>query len=105
MHLTQLNQILDSLEAQMRQLDLWQQQPICSTALQSTMPFAVDTMSFAQWLQFVLLAKLRQLIAQQAALPSKTAIAAMAEQVYAESYPTLVAILRKLDCILNEPVK
>ena len=61
-------QLID-LEAALRQLDLWSDRPPAADAMQSEQPFAMDTMDFEQWLQFIFMPTLYQLLETGAALP------------------------------------
>lgn len=71
---------LIDLEAQLRQLGLWSDQPPAPEALASQQPFAVDTLDFSEWLQFVFLPRVYALLDSGGALPDSCAVAPMAEQ-------------------------
>lgn len=75
---------LDELEACLKAAGLWQSEPLPATAYASTEPFCCDTMAFEQWLQFVFLPKVRDMLAADAPLPSNMAIAPMAEMTLSE---------------------
>lgn len=78
-----LDQVADSLlriEAELRALDLWSRTEPPEHALQSTQPFAVDTLLFTEWLQFVFLPRMKDLIEADRPLPSTSGIAPMAEE-------------------------
>jgi uncharacterized protein YqcC (DUF446 family) len=81
----QLCGLLDALEGELQHLSLWASEPPPSRALQSNLPFCVDTLSFDQWLQWVLLPQMRHLLSLHAPLPEACAIAPMAELTYEES--------------------
>lgn len=51
-------------------------------AMQSHIPFAADTMSFEQWLQFIFFPQMYQLINQKRPLPRQMGLAPMAEYVW-----------------------
>lgn len=59
----QLKRQLLALERALQQAELWSQQPPAPTLLQSREPFAVDTLRFEQWLQWIFIPKLRKLLA------------------------------------------
>ncbi|MDW7547806.1 MULTISPECIES: YqcC family protein [Pseudoalteromonas] len=75
---------LDELEACLKAAGLWQDSPISAEALSSVEPFCCDTMAFEQWLQFVFLNKIRDMVAKGEALPTNMAIAPMAEMVLSD---------------------
>ncbi len=52
----------DKIEQELRRLNVWQAEPLPETAYQSTRAFFGDTMSFYQWLQFVLIPRVRNVV-------------------------------------------
>lgn len=79
-----LASLLSGLEQELRQLGWWEQDGPCAQALQSQQPFCVDTLEFAQWLQWVFIPRMRSILIADHALPRQCAIYAMAEVVYRE---------------------
>lgn len=53
----------DEIEAEMRRIGFWQQAPLDPKRLNFEQAFAMDTMTFAQWLQFIFLPRVRKAIA------------------------------------------
>lgn len=70
------------IERELRLLDWWSEQPPAAEALASQQPFCVDTLAFEQWLQWIFLPRMKQLLESAAALPTASGIQPMAEQVY-----------------------
>ncbi len=70
---------LEYLQSVLVDLQLWQDTPPSLDALASQEPFAVDTMAFNQWLQWLFMPKLMQLMDLEEPLPMNSNIAAMAE--------------------------
>ncbi len=102
-HIAVANVLID-IEAAMRELQLWQKQAPPPEALASTQPFAIDTLSFTQWLQFLFLPRLQQMVHQQAELPVNCQIAPMAEEYFRHqsvSGEALIIQLRRIDTLLN----
>lgn len=101
----QVAEQLQNVEAAMRNLRLWHQQPPTEAQLASAEPFCVDTMDFPQWLRFVFIEKLWVMVEAEHPLPERSNIAAMAE-VYFSNTPhragDLVTYLRQLDEILTK---
>lgn len=79
---TEIAEVLIDLEAQLRQLGLWEKIPPSTEALASTEPFCVDTLTLPQWLQFVFLPTVYRMLAQDQALPDRCGIAPMAEEFF-----------------------
>jgi uncharacterized protein YqcC (DUF446 family) len=99
-----LQSLLMDLEAELRVAGLWAEQSPPEFAFASEEPFCIDTMEFAEWLQFVFLARLQFLIEQQQELPSRCGIAPYAEMYWqgrATSFAGLLGILRDIDALLG----
>ena len=96
--------VLMDIEKELRDLLLWQQQPPPPEALASTQPFGIDTLNFAQWLQFVFLPRMHQLADAAGALPQQCGIAPMAEEYFRDlglNSGELLRQLRLIDRILS----
>jgi uncharacterized protein YqcC (DUF446 family) len=97
-------EILIDIEKELRELQLWDAEMISEEALLSEQPFAVDTMTFPQWLQFIFLPRLYFMIEQKMQLPGNCGIAPMAEQYFSvlslNSSP-LITHLQKIDELLT----
>lgn len=101
--LTDVASLLIDLEVELRRLQWWQSQRPSAQALASTMPFCVDTLSFDQWLQFVFLPTLQQMIELGMALPANCQVAPMAEEFVrggSVSADKLLAVLKALDRLM-----
>jgi uncharacterized protein YqcC (DUF446 family) len=96
--------LLKELEFTLQRLQLWQDETPSDEALASTQPFALDTLAFHQWLQFILLARFRAMLAAGEPLPSAVSIYPMATEVYKEQtvhYALLLDVLARLDEALS----
>lgn len=97
-------QLID-LEAALRQLDLWSDVPPSREALSSEQPFATDLLEFQEWLQFIFLPTIYDVLESGRALPERCAIAPMAEEtVGKKALPTesLISTLRELDHLITD---
>ncbi|HZF29260.1 MAG TPA: YqcC family protein [Gammaproteobacteria bacterium] len=79
-----LSVIVDALEATLRRMRLWEQESPDAVRLASTQPFSCDTLRFHQWLQWLLIPRMRQVLDDGGALPTASAIHAYAEECVAE---------------------
>ena len=61
-------QLID-LEAALRQLNLWSDEPPSQEALSSEQPFAMDSLEFEEWLQFIFLPTIYEVLDSGSALP------------------------------------
>ncbi len=101
---SELADILLELEAELRRLNLWSDQPPVPSALASTEPFCIDTLDFHQWLQHVLLVRMKMIIESQATLPQASGILAMAEECYRDELhkmSDLMDLLRQFDVVVS----
>ncbi|MBY6186967.1 YqcC family protein [Marinobacter hydrocarbonoclasticus] len=94
-HSVTVNDTLNAIEQAMRHAGLWQSAPPSSEALASPQPFCCDTLAFEQWVQWILLPRLRALLEANLALPGNAAIAPMAEEVW-RGRPELGAVINEL---------
>ncbi|MER2492948.1 YqcC family protein [Catenovulum sediminis] len=95
-----LGQLLTELEAELKSLDLWQDNRPAAYKLRSEQPFCLDTLDFHQWLQFVFIEKLDMLIRHKHPLPDALCVLPMAEEVYKTSKKNvsrLLSILKNID--------
>jgi uncharacterized protein YqcC (DUF446 family) len=79
---TDIAELLIDIESELRQLDLWGSLPPSPEALASDQPFCVDTLTLPQWLQFIFLPTLYQLLETDGELPQRCGIAPMAEEYF-----------------------
>jgi len=100
-----LAQALFDLERELRELDLWQSRKPPESALASTQPFAVDTLAFYQWLQFLFIPRLMRLVEYRAPLPDSCSVAPMAEEFFrprVETGEKVIAVLERIDWLITE---
>ncbi|WP_428478643.1 tRNA pseudouridine(65) synthase TruC [Photobacterium japonica] len=96
-------QLLLQLEAVMQAHDLWETTSPDRAALQSVEPFAIDTLTCTQWLQWVFIPKLGQLLQAQLPLPEALEISPYVEEAMkglASSQP-LVMVTREIDQLFS----
>jgi uncharacterized protein YqcC (DUF446 family) len=96
--------LLERIEAELHGLGLWQNHFPSSQALASDQPFAIDTLDFHQWLQFILLPRMWEMIDGEHPLPQNIAVSPMAVQVYSdklEHHEELILALRQFDILLS----
>ncbi len=99
-----VNDLLLSIEQEMRENGLWGEQSPPEQALASQQPFCVDTLRFEEWVQWLMIPRLHVMIEQGLPLPQNSNMHTMAEEamksVYAET-DQLVALIKQLDEALN----
>lgn len=94
----------------MRGLGLWSETAPSSDALSSTQPFAIDTLEFSEWLQFIFLPRMQSLLEAQSALPTDCMIAPVGEEYCRQNCSEkgaevshLISILSSIDQLLSGP--
>lgn len=100
----QLSRLLAQLVAELQHQQLWQAESPSAQALASTEPFCVDTLSFSQWLQWVMVPRFEQMIAAGMSLPSRCEIQPMAEEGLKDlgaAGGRLVALIGEIDRALT----
>jgi uncharacterized protein YqcC (DUF446 family) len=98
-------EILIDIEKELRELRLWEFEMPSEEALASTQPFAIDTLNFPQWLQFIFIPRLYFMVEQRIDLPSVSGVKPMAEeyfQVLSLNSASLIAHLERIDNLLSE---
>ncbi|CAA0115467.1 YqcC family protein [Zhongshania aliphaticivorans] len=95
---------LMDIEAELRRIGCWQAESPPPEALRSEQPFAIDTLNFAQWLQFIFIPRMQFLLDQQQDLPRASGIAPMAEEYFSGlQLPVngLMTALQAMDALLG----
>ncbi|AKS08098.1 MULTISPECIES: YqcC family protein [Pseudomonas] len=72
------------IERELRVQGWWDEVSPSVEALSSVEPFSVDTLDFHQWLQWIFLVRMKQILEQDLPLPNASGIMEMAEMVYAD---------------------
>ena len=96
--------VLSDIEAELKELSLWQGESgrPATAALNAPAPFGLGVMEFHEWLEYVLLPRLREMIEDQRELPSSLLTHPMAEEVWRGKwgqYRRLIGHLRRLDSL------
>ncbi len=99
-HLEHTAQLLEELSKELQRLNLWQEQQPSLLELSSSAPFCCDTLTFEQWLQFIFIEKILQMINQGQRLPTKIALSPIAEESFkhlSAQADSLLVIIKKID--------
>jgi len=84
------------IERALRLHGLWSPQAPSAEALASTVPFALDSLRFEEWLQWIFLPRMKILLETDQALPNASGILAMAETLYAHQLDERRSLLEAL---------
>lgn len=93
----------DRIEAELKSLGAWSETPPTPEAFESRAAFFADTMSFCQWLQFVLLDRIRTIAADEGEFPSRSQVGvyAVRELDGLNEASNLVSLLSWLDALIE----
>ena len=93
----------DRIERELRSIGRWSDQRPPDSAFQSQRAFFGDTMSFFQWLQFVLLERIRGIVEQRGAFPRSSQVAAYAVREWdgCDEAADLIATLGEFDDFIS----
>lgn len=92
-----ITQCLNDIEQVLQDHQLWQETSPEQEAFLSEQPFFLDTMGPCQWLQWVLIPRLKRLVSAGEMLPERLAITAYYEQVLSPEEPVYTPLLIKLN--------
>ena len=92
--------LADSIEAEIRRIGYWQENPLRPEQWNFRKAFAMDTMTFAQWLQFVFLPRVRE-AAANGSFPKSSSVGAQAMREYdgQDEAARLVTLLSEFDAL------
>ena len=91
---------LVKLEVELRRLGYWSASIPSPQALASQEPFACDCMSFPEWLQFIFIDKITEILTNAEKLPENCDISPMAEHYFSMEgidASTLITNIRRID--------
>ena len=92
--------VLFELETEMRALDWWEDNKPPARALASQQPFCVDQLTFEQWLQWIFLPRMEEIIEAGQPLPGQSGIFVYAEEClrhHGSRSAHLLALLKRFD--------
>ena len=87
----------------MRRLGAWSEEPPPAEAFSSTQAFFGDTMAFETWLQWVLLPRVREIVAEEGEFPSSSQVGIRAVREF-DGYPEgarLTDLLNEFDALFG----
>lgn len=95
---------LDAVIQEMHRVKLWQDKPLAPEQLNFSQAFAMDTMSFNQWLQFIFIPRVQQIIDSKGKFPSQSNVAAQAVREFdgMDEASELVGLLSEFDALFEE---
>jgi uncharacterized protein YqcC (DUF446 family) len=98
--------VVDGLEAELRRMQLWEHEPPSAELLASTKPFCADTLALSQWLQWLLIPRMRRILAGDGSLPTQSAIYPLAEDCFEhlDDPSALLMLIERFDGLIRGEV-
>ena len=75
---TQAGQKITEIETEMKRIGYWNPELLPEEAYDFREAFAMDTMTYSQWLQFILIPSVRQIIDQKGPFPKESMVGVQA---------------------------
>jgi len=90
---------INEIEAEIKRIGYWSSEPLPESTYRFQAAFAMDTMTFVQWLQFVFIPRVRDIIAQHGTFPSQSMVGVQAMREFDgdEDASRLVSLLTEFD--------
>lgn len=98
---SQVAKAISEIEAEMKDIGYWAATPLPPEAYDFHEAFAMDTMAFSQWLQFVFVPRVNQIIEDREEFPSVSMVAVQAMREFdgQEEADRLVELLSEFDAL------
>jgi uncharacterized protein YqcC (DUF446 family) len=95
--------VVDGLEAELRRMRLWEHEPPREELLASPQPFCVDTLALSQWIQWLLIPRMRRIFAGDGELPTSSAIHPYAEDCFEhlDEQSALLLLIERFDGLIR----
>jgi uncharacterized protein YqcC (DUF446 family) len=94
---------IDKIEAEMKTAGMWSESPLPPEAYDFHQAFAMDTMAYSQWLQFVFVPRVNDLITSGGQFPSRSMVGTQAIREFDgdERAAGLVELLCRFDSLFD----
>ena len=94
---------IDAIEAEMKRIGMWQDEPLEPEKYTFQMAFGMDTMAYSQWLQYIFVPRVRQIIAERGDFPEGSMVGAQAVREFdgVDEASNLVSMLAAFDALFN----
>ena len=101
---TRAAEYVDKIEAELKTMGSWSSTPPPPQAFESQKAFFMDTMPFAHWIQFVLLDRVRSIIAEKGSFPSQSMVGAQAIREFdgEDRAAGLISVLCEFDAFIED---
>lgn len=97
----------NEIEAELKRLNRWSHEPLHDEQYEDMGAFGMNTMAFEQWIQFILLQRIEEIIQEHGDFPAGSSVGVQAIRVF-DGDPDasqLQSLLSELDYIINQNSK
>jgi len=104
---THISEKARAIEEELRRLHRWQSDVLPAEKFENMGAFGSNTMAFEQWLQFILLPRIQQIVSDRDEFPSGSMLATYAVRVFDgdDESAQLRKLLYDIDQLINTPEK
>jgi uncharacterized protein YqcC (DUF446 family) len=98
-----VERIIGEIASELSRLGYWSADPLPDEAYQFQQAFAMDTMTFSQWLQFILIPRVHEILEGNGDFPSRSMVGTQAIREFDgdESASRLVKLLNEFDSLFS----
>jgi len=91
------------IEQEMKDIGFWQPDPLLPEAYNFRQAFAADTMAFSQWLQFIFIPRVKEIIENRTQFPSGSQVGIVAVKEFEgnDRAEKLVRLLNEFDALFG----
>jgi uncharacterized protein YqcC (DUF446 family) len=98
---------IDEIEAEMRRIGVWQDKPLTPEQMDFKEPFGADLITLEQWLQFIFIPNVREIVAAKGKFPSGSEVADHAFREWImwgsrNDVERLIQLLRQFDSLFGK---
>lgn len=99
----QIGAKIGEIEAEMKRIGMWQQAPLDPEKYEFHAAFGMDTMAYSQWLQFVFIPRVHEVIASNGPFPQQSSVGAQAIREFDgyDEASDLVTLLCEFDALIE----
>ncbi len=94
---------IDEIEREMQELGIWQSEPLPPEMMEFEAAFGADKLSFEQWIQFVLIPRVRDIASSGGTFPASSNVGAQAARCFSglPNGEGLIALLSEFDAFIE----
>lgn len=94
---------IEEIREEMQRIGLWQEEPLPEEAFDYTLAFARDRMAFHQWLQFIFIPQVQEMVQEYEELPRTSQVGKAAESAFEDwdQGERLVRLLIEFDLLMT----